>query len=580
MMRAVFAHGCAGASLLWVVAFSQPASGADPSFLDLKQSRLRPGVLPAWETPSERVQRRASPSPSVLRHPPVAGYRVPAEFEPVSAFLVTQGDWSDSVLWPEIDMLIDMLRKGTAAEGAGALVLSTQPPASYSAFLASRGVDPQRIRVLRPRSGLDAKWARDFGPISVYEQGMVGHLGVVDLHYYDHRPHDDAIGSFLADQLGLDRYGLEGTDHTPPDDAKLYMEGGNFLTDGKGTCIVSNDIPEDNAENGNNEADSIAEVEPLLKAYLGCQKVIWLTPPPGTGTGHVDMYAKLLTPSDVLMIDMPNGLGNNGVADTILEQDVATLAAATGVDGDSFQIHRVTIPSLGGAWTYQTYTNAVMVNRVVMVPTYDDPSYDQPALDVFRNVLGSSYNVVGVPSSTIIEQGGSVHCTTMQIASACGNGRIDDLLFEQCDGQNLGGETCSSLGMTQGELRCDPVRCTLDTSACGEPREAGLDAEAAAEAAADGAVDVRWDSEAVDSAQSGAGQEQAGESTPDGSQAEAPGDEEVAPVDTTRPGAMQAEEGSCGCRQSPSHRSAVWIWVLVGGWRARRRARRSDTGRS
>jgi hypothetical protein len=65
----------------------------------------------------------------------------------------------------------------------------------------------------------------------------------------------------------LNRYGLEGSDHTPPDDATLCMEGGNCLTAGMGTCIVSNDIPEDNAENSNNEAARIAEVEPLLKAY-------------------------------------------------------------------------------------------------------------------------------------------------------------------------------------------------------------------------------------------------------------------------------------------------------------------------
>ena len=46
----------------------------------------------------------------------------------------------------------------------------------------------------------------------------------------------------------------------------------------------------------------------------------------------------------------------------------------------------------------------------------------------------------------------------------CGNGIIDP--GEQCDGTNLAGFTCASLGFTGGVLACDPNFCTYDTSAC------------------------------------------------------------------------------------------------------------------
>jgi hypothetical protein len=45
----------------------------------------------------------------------------------------------------------------------------------------------------------------------------------------------------------------------------------------------------------------------------------------------------------------------------------------------------------------------------------------------------------------------------------CGDGVID--LGEQCDGNNLGGATCESQGFDSGDIACD-ARCQLDTSGC------------------------------------------------------------------------------------------------------------------
>jgi hypothetical protein len=53
--------------------------------------------------------------------------------------------------------------------------------------------------------------------------------------------------------------------------------------------------------------------------------------------------------------------------------------------------------------------------------------------------------------------------TTSTIAPLCGNGRLDP--GEQCDGNNLFGRDCLTLGFTGGELRCAPS-CLFDTSRC------------------------------------------------------------------------------------------------------------------
>ena len=53
----------------------------------------------------------------------------------------------------------------------------------------------------------------------------------------------------------------------------------------------------------------------------------------------------------------------------------------------------------------------------------------------------------------------------------CGDGIIQN--DEDCDGDKVGeGDTCESLGLGKGELRCKKESCTYDTSGCG-PRLCG-----------------------------------------------------------------------------------------------------------
>ncbi len=458
-----------------------------PEVIRAKERALPRGKLPTWETEAERRTQLVRP-PRVFRNydgllppPPAPGYRVPAEFEPVSAFIVSQGDWSD------LTMMIDMLIKGTQVGGARAIVLTRQEVSSFENTLANRGVDLSRVTVLRPPNGLNARWARDFGPISLYEQnpgGGDGLLAFVDLHYYDGRARDDAVPEYLADSIGLSRYGLEGNDQSPSDEYKLYMEGGNFQTDGHGTCILSNDVPEDNRLN--QDANTYDKAERILAEYLGCERVIWLTPVPNTSTSHVDLYTKLLTPTDILVIDMPNQTGNNGRVDAIVDENAQLL------EQQGFTVHRVLIPTLGSWWTYKTYTNSVILNHVVLVPTYSSPNYDDDALNLYRNILGDEYVVEGIDSTEIAPMGGSVHCTTMQIASACGDGVLQPAL-EDCDADEFSGETCETLGHEPGTLACDET-CYFDVTSCnGEPIDTDTEEDAGTDTDSDTATDTDSD---------------------------------------------------------------------------------------
>jgi hypothetical protein len=67
----------------------------------------------------------------------------------------------------------------------------------------------------------------------------------------------------------------------------------------------------------------------------------------------------------------------------------------------------------------------------------------------------------GGPTATVVPVTPTPEETPEEL---CGNGQIDEDDNEDCDGMNLGGATCESLGYTSGTLRCD--ECLFDEDDC------------------------------------------------------------------------------------------------------------------
>jgi cysteine-rich repeat protein len=55
--------------------------------------------------------------------------------------------------------------------------------------------------------------------------------------------------------------------------------------------------------------------------------------------------------------------------------------------------------------------------------------------------------------------------------SYCGDGVLDELLGEACDGADFGDQTCESLGYGPGSLACQS--CVVDSSGCASMRDPG-----------------------------------------------------------------------------------------------------------
>jgi len=117
--------------------------------------------------------------------------------------------------------------------------------------------------------------------------------------------------------------------------------------------------------------------------------------------------------------------------------------------------------STDGAVTFSTPQRLTAEQSPNIVNSFEFGDYN--GLDVIMNDL------IAIYTDNRNESGGSgdsvdVYASGQSMGPTCGNGIIEPP--EECDGTNLGGATCTSLGFAAGPLACDALTCQFDTSSC------------------------------------------------------------------------------------------------------------------
>ena len=95
------------------------------------------------------------------------------------------------------------------------------------------------------------------------------------------------------------------------------------------------------------------------------------------------------------------------------EKAIAFFSGMTAPDGHPYRVITVKGWSKGGTW--YTYTNSLIVNQLVMMPSYStNPQGNEEAKKAYEAGI-PGVKVVGIKSDDIIRAGGSVHCVTQTI---------------------------------------------------------------------------------------------------------------------------------------------------------------------
>ena len=286
------------------------------------------------------------------------------------------------------------------------VIVVTNNPAEVRHFLQHTHALSDRVQYCPILS--NDTWARDFGPITVYENHhpvlldcqFNGWGGKFNAHL------DNAISAKLKEQ------GVFGAAHFRH--VHLILEGGSIETDGQGTILTTVSC---NANPNRNTHMSRIDTELAFTRFLGATRVLWLEHGYLAGDdtdGHVDMLARF-APHDTIVYQSCDNPSDEHFAELSAMADELkewkTLAGAP--------YHLIPLPwpaakhDEEGQRIPVSYANFLILNGAVLAPIYNDPC-DALAL----TLIGKAYpgrKIVGLDCSALILQHGSLHCVTMQL---------------------------------------------------------------------------------------------------------------------------------------------------------------------
>jgi len=251
-------------------------------------------------------------------------------------------------------------------------------------------------------------WIRDFGYISIFENNE---LKLLDFRF-------DAWGGKFEASLDnevnstLHKKGYMGI--TPLESIEFVLEGGSIESDGLGTLLTTTACLCNPNRNGGLSKE---EVEEKLKEYLGAKRVLWLDHGYLVGDdtdSHVDTLARFVDENTIMYVQCKDEEDEHYVELKKMEEE---LQSFKNFEGKSYTLIPLPLPTAkydnNKNRLPATYVNFLITNGALIYPTYSVKE-DKVADVIFKDFF-SDREIIPVESSRLIEEGGSLHCSTMQI---------------------------------------------------------------------------------------------------------------------------------------------------------------------
>lgn len=361
-------------------------------------AQLPADFLPAGFAPGEeRVTYEFSTTdlekaPGLSTPPPFASLRTMAEWEEIDALTIT---WT---AFPAIQRRIIQY----AQTECKVYVVCSDSNVVKNDLIANN--IPQTSNIKYIQAGFNSIWCRDYAANPVYVNDVDSLIYVDWVYNRPSRQRDDTLARRIASYAGIKLW------ETRTEPNRIIGTGGNWMSDGFGTGFASKLTTEENP----NKTE--AEIDTIFKDFMGTKRYIKMEMLPYDGIHHIDMHMKLLDEQTLLVGEYPAGVSDGPQIEANIQ---FVLNNYNSVFGTPYKLVRMPqtadaqgdFPDQGGA--YYTYTNAVFVNKTLLVPIYNQAE-DDSALNIYRKNL-PGYNVVGIPCTDIIQQSGAIHCITHSI---------------------------------------------------------------------------------------------------------------------------------------------------------------------
>ena len=327
----------------------------------------------------------------VIRPDILVGGVLPADFEDHDALLLGF-TWSLEEIWKEVCLQI------VAATWQRVKIIILVPDTRAQEMLIGslREINVPLDQIHFCQIPINTVWVRDYGPLGI----KTGQRGCkwVDLQYGAiERSHHDNMPSALGRLMRLPRVR-----------AGIAFDGGNLLTNGRGLCLATTQLLERNREFGYPDACVTATV----KRLFGADEIVYLEKLEGEKTGHVDLFAAFTAPDTVVMGDYS---GVDPVNAAILDRNAERLSKVVTASGP-LRVVRLPMPPRGGDDSWGTYTNVLLVNGVLLVPSWPKlpRETEERVMATYRRLL-PGWDVVGIDVGNLMSHGGALRCVSLPL---------------------------------------------------------------------------------------------------------------------------------------------------------------------
>ncbi len=247
------------------------------------------------------------------------------------------------------------------------------------------------IKILQAQT--NDTWVRDYGPITIESSGKKTLLDFTFNGWGLKFPanYDNLVNRkiFSTKKIGF------------------VLEGGSIDSNGQGTLLTTSSCL---LEANRNPHLSKEQIESRLKSFFGLERVLWLNHGFLIGDdtdGHIDMLARFVSPDTIAYITCDDRSDPH-------YEDLKQMERELQKSG----FNLTPLPWVGakyheGERLPASYANFVIINKAVIVPTYNDPN-DEAALEILAKIFPDR-DVIGLDSSVPIRQHGSIHCSCINL---------------------------------------------------------------------------------------------------------------------------------------------------------------------
>ena len=237
----------------------------------------------------------------------------------------------------------------------------------------------------------DDVWCRDHGPIWLREKLDNIVVVVADWEFngwggkFEPYALDDAIPKCIADSLVLQRIQIP-----------YVLEGGAIDSNGEGVLLTTEPVLL-NPNRG--QGLTKAFYEKLFAESMGVVEIIWLPHgvPHDDTDGHVDNVARFFDLDAVFVVEADG--------DAKLQENIDILRSRF-----SKVVELPQVKSLSGETCFPaSYSNFVIINGAVIVPSYGHPERDAQACKLIQTGFVDR-DIIPFDCRLIVEEGGGLHC--------------------------------------------------------------------------------------------------------------------------------------------------------------------------